>query len=89
MLYVFFSFTDCGVLSVPNGEANTTLGTSIGAIATVKCDEGYNLNGHFVVVCTTSGWNDSLLACVIQGTINNCRKHAIIFEKKTILKINH
>lgn len=61
------SFIDCGVLSVPHGKVNTPFGTSTGAISTIKCDEGYILNGSYVVICTTSGWNDTSVACRIQG----------------------
>lgn len=58
---------DCGILSIPNGEANTTHGTSVDAIATIECDKGYSLNGSSLVICTTSGWNDTSMVCEIQG----------------------
>ncbi|XP_060570002.1 uncharacterized protein LOC132728362, partial [Ruditapes philippinarum] len=57
--------SDCGQFAVVNGEVNTSLGTSIGALATVKCDDGYDLQGSSEINCTKTGWNETV-SCQIQ-----------------------
>ncbi|XP_060589162.1 sushi, von Willebrand factor type A, EGF and pentraxin domain-containing protein 1-like [Ruditapes philippinarum] len=56
---------DCGRFSVANGEVNTSLGTSIGSLATVKCDDGYDLQGSSEIICTSDGW-EKTVSCQIQ-----------------------
>jgi hypothetical protein len=63
----YVQFLDCGQFAVVNGEVNTSLGTSIGSLATVKCDEGYDLQGSSEINCTNTGWNETV-SCQIQGT---------------------
>ena len=62
----FYSWTDCGSAAPANGIAVTTNGTTLGATASILCNEGYNLNGTSSVTCTESGW-DTLPICEIQG----------------------
>ncbi|XP_053387247.1 uncharacterized protein LOC123541978 [Mercenaria mercenaria] len=61
--------SDCGLLSVPNGNVNTSQGTSVGSIATIECDNGYDLNGSSIATCTGTGeradWNYSSV-CELQ-----------------------
>ncbi|XP_053387316.1 uncharacterized protein LOC128551050 [Mercenaria mercenaria] len=57
--------SDCGQFSVANGEVNTSLGTTTGSSATVVCDEGYDIQGSSVVICSSTGWNESV-TCQVQ-----------------------
>jgi hypothetical protein len=60
--------SDCGLLSVPNGEVNASSGTTVGSSAFVTCNEGYTLDGSPIVVCTLEGWNSSV-SCQKQGIL--------------------
>ncbi|XP_053376387.1 uncharacterized protein LOC123533517 isoform X2 [Mercenaria mercenaria] len=57
--------SDCGPLSVANGDVDQSDGTSLQSIVTITCNEGFDIQGPSAVVCTRSGWNDST-TCVLQ-----------------------
>jgi hypothetical protein len=74
----YFILLDCGRFSVANGEVNTSLGTSIGSLATVKCDDGYDLQGSSAIICTSDGW-DKTVSCQIQGILAyTCNKRRFL-----------
>ena len=61
------SFSDCGNLTVSNGQFTAISGTTFGQTATQSCDTGYTMSGVETVVCTESGWNASTAVCTIVG----------------------
>ncbi|XP_053374890.1 deleted in malignant brain tumors 1 protein-like [Mercenaria mercenaria] len=58
-------FSDCGKLEVANGTVNSSSETKLGALVSVTCNEGYDLDGPYIVKCTASGWNESV-SCILQ-----------------------
>jgi hypothetical protein len=58
--------SDCGVLAVPNGKVDDSLGTTIGSSVRVTCNMGYKLIGPSQITCTIKGWNETV-ACQIEG----------------------
>lgn len=61
---------NCGDLEDPeNGRVNTSTGTIVGSEAVYTCNEGYDLDGVEVRVCTSDGtWSDEEPTCV--GKLN-------------------
>ena len=64
---VYHHFSDCGNLTVLNGEFNAPSGTTLGQWATQSCDIGYKLAGDENIICTDSGWNGTAVNCSIVG----------------------
>ncbi|XP_064386420.1 receptor-type tyrosine-protein phosphatase kappa-like [Halichondria panicea] len=65
---------DCGPLTVPNGQVNTTSGTTFMNTATYTCDDGYNLNRVSDRTCQANGtWSLTAPTCdpVDCGSLNN------------------
>ena len=55
---------DCGSLSVPNGQVNTTSGTTFNNVATYSCGAGYTLNGSMTRTCGADGmWTLNAPTC--------------------------
>ena len=55
---------DCGVLSVTNGQVNTSSGTTYNQVATYSCDTGYNLVGSLTRTCQVNGsWSFTAPVC--------------------------
>ncbi|XP_053387244.1 complement component receptor 1-like protein [Mercenaria mercenaria] len=56
---------DCGLLSVPNGVVDVSLGTIIGSVAMIECNNGYDINGSSKATCIDNGvyagWNYSVI----------------------------
>lgn len=61
-----YIYIDCGQPSVPQGTFVAPNGTTLGQIAVVSCIDGYNLNGSSTIVCTATGWNETV-TCDIQS----------------------
>jgi hypothetical protein len=74
MIYIYIShgkyvYLDCGPVNLPNGKVETSNGTTMGAIASAHCNQGYDLVGSSVLQCTEHGWNDTL-SCQRQSMNN-------------------
>lgn len=59
-------FLDCGNPAPSNGQADTSAGTTLGAVSTLLCNSGYTLSGSTAVLCQADGWNDTA-TCTING----------------------
>ena len=60
-------FSDCGNLTISNGQFTASSGTTFGQTATQSCDIGYTISGEETVTCAESGWNASAAVCMIVG----------------------
>ena len=60
----------CGGVTIANGVVEFTAGTNYNAVATVKCNDGYNLDGTGEIVCLDTGiWDLNTANCTIKGKI--------------------
>ena len=64
-LLCFITVVDCGVLAPPpNGQVNTSSGTTYNQVATYSCDTGYNLVGSSTRTCQADTmWSSSTPVC--------------------------
>jgi hypothetical protein len=60
-------FSDCGNLTVVNGQFTALSGTTFGQTANQSCDTGYVISGQDLVICTMTGWNAPAVTCTIVG----------------------
>jgi hypothetical protein len=69
LLYdLFQSYSDCGNLTVENGNFNAPSGTTYGETATQSCNIGYTISGEETVTCLESGnWSAVAAVCIIVG----------------------
>ena len=63
MCSIWFLFSDCPVLTIPNGNISTTeviMTTEV----TVVCSANYSLEGESVLTCITNGlWDYAVPLC--------------------------
>ncbi len=53
---LYLTFVGCAELSDANGDFVFTNGTSVGSIATLSCQTGFDLSGSSPITCQESGW---------------------------------
>ena len=66
MLCLFHTVVNCEALTrPPNGQVDTSSGTTYNQVATYSCDTGYNLVGSSSRTCQTNGmWSSTAPVCV-------------------------
>lgn len=64
---VIVHISDCGTLTVVNGQFTAASGTTLGETATQSCNTGYTFSGDATVTCTDSGWSGAAATCTIVG----------------------
>jgi hypothetical protein len=67
---VFLNVSDCGNLTVVDGNFDAPSGTTYGQEATQTCNIGYTFSGAETVKCAETGeWNASAAVCTIVGKL--------------------
>lgn len=69
--------SDCGTMTIENGNFFSTSGTEEGESAFLSCNTGYILVGDHVINCTSSGW-DGNGVCTPIGTMLSVLKHHFV-----------
>ena len=59
---------DCGGVTISNGQVTFIASTEYNAVATLTCNDGYNLTGTDEIICSDTGtWDISSTGCSIKG----------------------
>lgn len=68
----FVNFVGCGSVTIANGEVEYLNGTDYGAVARIRCSDGYDLTSSETVMCLDKGtWNKTADHCVIKGNYSH------------------
>lgn len=62
-----YAISDCGTVTIANGVATATSGTTLGNTVTIACNSGYTITGAATLICQAGGYDNAFPTCDAQG----------------------